>query len=64
VPQNAVFEDFKVEHNFPGLGVRTIMLNARRVEARPGHSPLILLALEDVTGRDPSCKGQDHEKKG
>ena len=62
VPQNNVFENFEVEHDFPGIGVRTMMLNARRLEAQPGHPPLILLALEDVTGRDPSCKGQDHER--
>ena len=49
IPQNAVFENFEVEHDFPGIGVRTMMLNARRLEARPGHPPLILLALEDVT---------------
>jgi len=61
VPQNSVFENFEVEHDFPDIGVRTMMLNARRLEARPGHPPLILLAMEDVTGHDPNCKGQDHE---
>jgi chemotaxis protein methyltransferase CheR len=60
--QNNVFENFEVEHDFPGIGVRTMMLNARRLEAQPGYPGLILLALEDVTGRDPSCKGQDHER--
>jgi two-component system CheB/CheR fusion protein len=61
IPQNAVFENFEVEHDFPGIGVRTMMLNARRLEARPGQPPLILLAMEDITDRDSSCKGQDHE---
>jgi two-component system, chemotaxis family, CheB/CheR fusion protein len=61
IPQNAVFENFEVEHDFPGIGVRTMMLNARRLKARPGQPPLILLAMEDITGRDSSCKGQDHE---
>jgi two-component system CheB/CheR fusion protein len=49
IPQNSVFENFLIEHDFPGLGVRTMMLNARRLEARPGHPALILLALEDIT---------------
>ena len=49
IPQNNVFENFEVEHDFPGIGSRTMMLNARRLEARPGHPSLILLALEDVT---------------
>ena len=49
ISQNAVFENFEVEHDFPVIGVRTMLLNARRLEARPGHPSLILLALEDVT---------------
>jgi len=64
VPQNKVFENFEVEHDFPAIGVRTMMLNARRLEAQPDHPGLILLALEDVTGRDPICKGPDHDSKG
>ncbi len=49
VPQNTVFENFEVEHDFSVIGVRTMILNARRLEAQPGHSSLILLAMEDVT---------------
>jgi two-component system CheB/CheR fusion protein len=49
IPQDTVFENFLIEHSFPGIGVRTMMLNARRLEAQPGHPALILLALEDVT---------------
>jgi two-component system CheB/CheR fusion protein len=49
IPQNAVFDNFEMEHDFPVIGVRTMMLNARRLEARPGHPALILLAMEDVT---------------
>jgi len=49
VPQNTVFEDFEVGHDFPVIGVRTMILNARRLEAQPGHPALILLAMEDVT---------------
>ncbi|TSA13104.1 MAG: hypothetical protein D4R73_01320 [Deltaproteobacteria bacterium] len=49
IPQNSVFDNFEVEHDFPGIGVRTMMLNARRLDARPGHPSLILLAMEDVT---------------
>jgi two-component system CheB/CheR fusion protein len=49
IPQNSVFENFEVEHDFLGIGVRTMMLNARRLEAQPGQPTLILLAIEDVT---------------
>jgi two-component system, chemotaxis family, CheB/CheR fusion protein len=41
-------DDFRVEHEFPGIGRRTMLLNARRVEALPGK-PMILLSIEDLT---------------
>ena len=43
----AKLENFKLEHTFPRLGKRTLLLNARRLDG-PGD-PLILLAIEDVT---------------
>jgi two-component system CheB/CheR fusion protein len=51
VPQNNTFENFEVKHEFPAIGVRTMILNARLLEAQSGSPALILLALEDVTGR-------------
>jgi two-component system, chemotaxis family, CheB/CheR fusion protein len=48
VPRNARVDDFGMSHNFPHLGPRDMLLNARRVELQPGH-PFILLAIEDVT---------------
>jgi two-component system CheB/CheR fusion protein len=47
LPANQAFDDCELEHDFPGLGRRAMVLNARRLE--PGH--LILLALEDITTR-------------
>jgi PAS domain-containing protein len=43
------FEDFEVEHNFPGVGRRVMLLNARRLEQPPTQRGRILLAMEDVT---------------
>ena len=51
LPQNHVFQDFLVEHDFPTLGRRTMLLNARRIRKPGNHSELILLAIEDVTER-------------
>lgn len=48
IPENAVFENFKMEHDFPVIGHRTMILNARRLQAGPDRS-FILLAIEDVT---------------
>jgi PAS domain-containing protein len=43
--------DFEVEHNFPDIGQRTMLLNARKFSREPNAPPLILLAIEDVTDR-------------
>ncbi len=51
VPRNNVFNDFEVMHDFPGLGCKTMRLNARKL-VRPGnHTEMLLLAIEDVTER-------------
>lgn len=49
LPANKTIEDFEVQHDFPTIGRRTMLLNAREVLPRQGHEPLILLAIEDVT---------------
>ena len=48
VPRNSRVDDFEMRHDFPRLGKREMLLNARRVELQTGH-PFILLAIEDVT---------------
>ena len=58
VRENTVFEDYRVEHDFPRIGQRVFLLNARRIEAGDGDghgdgsTELILLAIEDVTEVD------------
>lgn len=47
---NARIDDFEVRHKFPHLGVRHMILNARRIEP-PGGTPMILLSIEDVSAR-------------
>jgi PAS domain S-box-containing protein/putative nucleotidyltransferase with HDIG domain len=49
LPQKAVFNDYNVEHDFPFIGRRTLLLNARRVARPPDKAQWILLAFEDVT---------------
>jgi two-component system, chemotaxis family, CheB/CheR fusion protein len=51
VPRNSRVDDFEMRHDFPHLGTRNMLLNARRVEMQPGH-PFILLAIEDVTEKN------------
>ena len=47
LPDDGFFEGFEVEHEFPTIGHRVMLLNARRVN----HLQLILLAIEDITER-------------
>lgn len=49
LPKNTFFEDFRVEHNFPRIGYKIMMLNARRVHSTGEDKPIMLLAMEDVT---------------
>lgn len=51
LPENAVFDDVRVDHVFPTIGRRIILLNARRIITEGANKELILLAFEDVTGR-------------
>jgi two-component system CheB/CheR fusion protein len=47
LPQNTVFNDYEVTHDFEHIGPRTILLNARRLD----NVEFILLAMEDITVR-------------
>ena len=51
IPEKSVFEDFEVEHDFPHIGVKTMLLNARLLPGRAGRPDMILLAIEDITER-------------
>jgi nitrogen-specific signal transduction histidine kinase len=49
LPKNTFFEDFKVEHDFPGIGKKIMILNARRIYTEGDQKPIMLLAMEDIT---------------
>ncbi len=44
-------QDFDVEHEFPTIGKKMMLLNAQRFESVDAQSDLILLAIEDITDR-------------
>ena len=46
--------NYEVEHDFPKIGRRDMLLNARRFESANGAPDLILLAIEDDTDRKRS----------
>jgi len=49
LPKNTRFDDFRVEHDFPAIGHRILLLNARQLTSGEHYGTLILLAMEDIT---------------
>ena len=59
LPKDTSFENFRIEHNFSGIGHRTLLLNARRIPGDAGTTQLILLAMEDITHQESTkAKGK------
>jgi two-component system CheB/CheR fusion protein len=49
---SSAFDDFAVEHDFPGVGRKELRLNARKIGREVGADrPMVLLAIEDMTDR-------------
>jgi PAS domain S-box-containing protein len=49
IPHRASVEGFEVEHNFPTIGRRTMLVNARKIFSPTNLDGSILLAIEDVS---------------
>jgi chemotaxis protein methyltransferase CheR len=59
VPMRRTVEDYEVEHQFPSIGRRVMLLNARRVFDEDGSVSAILVAIEDVTRRRATEREKD-----
>ncbi|MFC1976684.1 ATP-binding protein [Chloroflexota bacterium] len=51
LPRNTSFNDFEIDHDFPGIGRRAMLLNARRIYSEGNKTQRILLGIEDITER-------------
>lgn len=51
LPHDTVFNGYEVNHDFPGIGRKIILLNARQIFRKNIGSHIILLAMEDITER-------------
>jgi two-component sensor histidine kinase len=60
VPDHGVMDDYEVAHQFPEIGLRTMLLNARKVFYEGNSHTTLLLGIEDVTAR----RAQEREKEG
>ncbi|MET0152882.1 MAG: chemotaxis protein CheB [Candidatus Binatia bacterium] len=47
--RNENVEGRRINHDFPSLGHRDMLVSARRVPGQPADRPLVLLAIEDAT---------------
>ena len=55
-------EDFEVEHAFPALGRRTMLLNARKFAPDGDDADLVLLAIEDNTDHKRAEAAMQHSE--
>jgi PAS domain S-box-containing protein len=63
LPEKASFDNYEVEHDFVGVGRRTMLLNARQIQRVLGKERIILLAIEDITERKEIEIGLEKTRK-
>ena len=63
LPLEAQLYDCDVEHVFPDIGRKIMLLNARLVSPGPNVARLILLAIEDVTERRSNEKRLQEQRR-
>ena len=66
VPHHTTIEKYEVEHFFPTIGQRSMLLNARKVFYEGNGRTSLLLAIEDVTERRALEREKDellHQKE-
>jgi len=56
IPRNTKFQNFEVDHEFPTIGRKIMLLNARQIHSKGIGAPMILLAIEDITERKKAEK--------
>lgn len=51
LPQDKAFDGFEVDHDFPSIGRKVMVLNACRIDGDGDRPETILVAIEDITER-------------
>lgn len=51
LPKTTSFDDYEIEHHFPFIGRRTVLLNARRIYLQANQTKLIIITIKDITER-------------
>ncbi|MDQ7839369.1 MAG: PAS domain-containing protein [Thermodesulfobacteriota bacterium] len=63
LPTHKRFDNYEVEHDFPAIGYKTMLLNARQIYREDVGTQMILLAIEDITERREIEKGLEKARK-
>ena len=63
VSQNSLFNNFEVDHTFPYIGRKRMLLNARRIFHEDKGTDKILLAFEDITDRKQAEEALEFSEK-
>lgn len=59
IPRHGTIEAYEVEHEFPRIGLRVMLLNARQLVDEHGAASALLLSIEDVTQRRDAEREKD-----
>ncbi len=59
LPQKTFFQDFEIEHEFPHIGKRVVLLNGRKIIQKNLDKPMILVAIEDITEKKQIDRQKD-----
>lgn len=59
LPTNNPVIDFEVEHDFPYIGKKTMLVNAYRIEFEGQYKDRILIAIEDITEKKEINRRKD-----
>lgn len=52
LPKKTALKDFEVEHDFPSIGRKKMLLNAHSIKQTGKGSELIILSIEDITEKN------------
>ena len=51
LPKTTSFDNFEIEHDFPHIGKRIMLLNACRIYMEANRTKLIIITIKDITER-------------
>ncbi len=63
IPRNTTIKDYEVEHEFPDIGLKKLLVNAARIYRQGIGTQMILLSIKDITEQEQTQKNMRRGKK-